>query len=323
VVGGLHSIIDTVYVLDVSDEDWIELIRDVSKSVAPLARVHAHVVDREVEPDHSEVSEILDRDTSEVVARLISPDLYESISEPEAWTEDDSIGSFTLVLDMRSERSRFMVMIEGDSAFNDTDLKAIELFMHHLEVSFIVRQLLTSLAPESSPRRGLTSLMRALREEADHIGMSDSISDIWQGLLDGRWSLIELTRNRSRWQLVVKENPEHLVDPRALSTRERQVLQKAARGERNKNIAADLELDPSTVASYLQRGLTKLRLSSRVELVGLRSAIQRCEEKADEIEYRDEVLRAVEALERTTSSQSRRVLNRLQAALDQLNHQES
>jgi len=53
----------------------------------------------------------------------------------------------------------------------------------------------------------------------------------------------------------------------ALSTREQQVVQCAARGKTNKAIASELRLSEHTVKNYLFKAFEKLGVSSRVELL--------------------------------------------------------
>jgi DNA-binding NarL/FixJ family response regulator len=52
-----------------------------------------------------------------------------------------------------------------------------------------------------------------------------------------------------------------------LSARENEVLRLVARGHRNKEVAAKLEVSTQTVDTYRSRAMVKLKLSSRVELV--------------------------------------------------------
>jgi two-component system nitrate/nitrite response regulator NarL len=52
-----------------------------------------------------------------------------------------------------------------------------------------------------------------------------------------------------------------------LTTRESEVIQRAARGKTNKRIAVDLGLSEHTVKNYLCRAFEKLGVSSRVELL--------------------------------------------------------
>jgi two-component system, NarL family, response regulator DevR len=55
--------------------------------------------------------------------------------------------------------------------------------------------------------------------------------------------------------------------PEALSPQEQRVVALAADGKTNKEIAAALELSPSTVRNYLSNAFDKLRVSRRAEIV--------------------------------------------------------
>jgi DNA-binding CsgD family transcriptional regulator len=56
---------------------------------------------------------------------------------------------------------------------------------------------------------------------------------------------------------------------RGLSRREREVMALAAQGHANKFIGYELGIAPSTVAMHLGRGMRKLGIGSRLELVVL------------------------------------------------------
>jgi DNA-binding CsgD family transcriptional regulator len=90
---------------------------------------------------------------------------------------------------------------------------------------------------------------------------------IWQGLVQGRWSLVDRFERDGRRYVVAHRNDPEVPDPRALTARERQVLGYAALGQSNKLIAYELGLSPSTVGVLLSRAAAKLRTRSRAELV--------------------------------------------------------
>ncbi len=93
--------------------------------------------------------------------------------------------------------------------------------------------------------------------------------DIWEGLLRGRWSLVDhIDSDGARFLLAIRNDPEAQA-PNTLSRREAQTASYAALGHMNKEIAYELGLDVSTVASHLSNALKKLGLESRTELVWL------------------------------------------------------
>jgi len=90
---------------------------------------------------------------------------------------------------------------------------------------------------------------------------------MWEGVLDGRWSLVENFERDGRRYFIVLENQPGVRDPRALTARERHVVDLVAHGRSNKHIADELDVSLGTVAKLLQRALDKLGLKSRHELI--------------------------------------------------------
>lgn len=91
--------------------------------------------------------------------------------------------------------------------------------------------------------------------------------DAWTPLVEGRWSLVERLESDGRRFVVVHENAPDLPDPRALTARERAVVQLVALGDSNKHVAYELGLPLGTVAHALHSGARKLGVRSRAELV--------------------------------------------------------
>jgi DNA-binding NarL/FixJ family response regulator len=88
---------------------------------------------------------------------------------------------------------------------------------------------------------------------------------MWQGLVEGRWSLLDRFERDGRHYLVARRNDPGFADPRALTKQERVVLGYAAVGWANKEIAYALGVAPSTVGTLLSRAMRKLS-AGRVEL---------------------------------------------------------
>jgi DNA-binding CsgD family transcriptional regulator len=95
----------------------------------------------------------------------------------------------------------------------------------------------------------------------------DRALELWQGLVDGTWSLVDRFDTDGRRFLVAHRNAPEVRDPRALTARERQVVYYATTHASNKLIAYELGLSPSTVGTILQNALRKLRLQSRMDLI--------------------------------------------------------
>lgn len=90
---------------------------------------------------------------------------------------------------------------------------------------------------------------------------------VWQGLVRGRWSLVEQFDADGRRFLIAHENPEDVRDPRGLSEKEVRVVGLAVRGYSDKLIGYHLGVPEGTVSSHLTHALRKLGIPSRVALV--------------------------------------------------------
>jgi DNA-binding CsgD family transcriptional regulator len=113
-------------------------------------------------------------------------------------------------------------------------------------------------------------------------GDEDEALELWQGLVAGRWSLIDQFDTDGRRFLVARRNDPPVSDPRALSLRERQVLSYAAMGHSLKLTAYALGLSASAIAACRARGMRKLRLRTKADLVRLFSTEPAVERADDE-----------------------------------------
>jgi DNA-binding NarL/FixJ family response regulator len=118
---------------------------------------------------------------------------------------------------------------------------------------------------------------RAQRHDAD------AALDLWEGLIAGRWSLIDhFDSDQRRYVVAVKNDPD-MRDPRGLSTRERQVAEFFGMGRHTKEIGYILGLTQSTVGNTLTRAQRKLGMESKTELAtffapnGMRARLQEIE----------------------------------------------
>lgn len=93
--------------------------------------------------------------------------------------------------------------------------------------------------------------------------------NLWLGLVEGRWSVIDRHDTDGRRYYVAVANPPEGVAARQLSDRERRVVAQAIVGEPNGIIAYSLGIAPSTVSTHLRTAMRKLGVTSRVELVRL------------------------------------------------------
>lgn len=101
----------------------------------------------------------------------------------------------------------------------------------------------------------------------------DAALNLWRGLLDGRWSLIDRFDHDGRRFVVAHRNHVTTRGLRALTPRERQVVSYAGLGHSNKLIAYELGLSLGSIGTHLSAALAKLGLKSRLELLQLAASI--------------------------------------------------
>jgi len=115
-------------------------------------------------------------------------------------------------------------------------------------------ELLREMARRADQARG------ALRSDAD-----ESL-ELWEGLVRGRWSLVDHFDSDRRRFVVAHRNPLEGSDPRGLSPRERDCAELLGRGFTPKEIAYGIGLSPTTVNHTLARAGAKLGFQSQAEL---------------------------------------------------------
>jgi DNA-binding CsgD family transcriptional regulator len=92
---------------------------------------------------------------------------------------------------------------------------------------------------------------------------ADEAVALWEGLVAGRWSVVEhFERDGKRYYLAHRNDPE-LAPDRALSAREQQVFAYAELGYSNKLIAYSLGLAISTISTLLTSARSKLGLRAK------------------------------------------------------------
>lgn len=93
--------------------------------------------------------------------------------------------------------------------------------------------------------------------------------EVWQGLVDGRWSLVEQIDSDGRRFILAHKNPEGVTDPRGLTALESRVVRLAAAGFSDKLVAYHLGVAEGTVSPLLARAIRKLGVTGRAELARL------------------------------------------------------
>lgn len=95
----------------------------------------------------------------------------------------------------------------------------------------------------------------------------ESALQAWTALVEGRWSMVDHFDTDGRRFCIFLRNEPLLDHPRPLGTTERQVVSLAALGLPNKLIAYELGLVPTRVATDLRRGMQKLGVRRRADLI--------------------------------------------------------
>jgi DNA-binding CsgD family transcriptional regulator len=124
-------------------------------------------------------------------------------------------------------------------------------------------------ATSTERRSGLRQAVRARERARSSLRRRDpeAAFDLFRGLVDGKFTIVDRFESDGRRYLVAYENPGGIAALRALTARERQILDRAARGDSLKSIAIELGLTPSAAAAYLAGARRKTGLRSRAELV--------------------------------------------------------
>jgi DNA-binding CsgD family transcriptional regulator len=126
-----------------------------------------------------------------------------------------------------------------------------------------------SSSARESLRRAAKAIVRARRKARSN---EDEALDLWQGLVAGRWSLLDRFDTDGRRFLVARKNDPDVTDPRALTLRERQVLAYSAMGHPLKLIAYALGITTSTIAASRKLAIRKLGLRTHADVVRLFAA---------------------------------------------------
>lgn len=102
----------------------------------------------------------------------------------------------------------------------------------------------------------------------------DVAVDLFDGIVEGRYTVADRFDSDGRRYLVAYENPSEIAVLRALTQREREILRRVVDGEPLKRIAADLDLTQSAVSAYLAAARKKTGLRTRQEMVRWFSSTQ-------------------------------------------------
>jgi DNA-binding CsgD family transcriptional regulator len=91
--------------------------------------------------------------------------------------------------------------------------------------------------------------------------------ETWQGLVRGRWSLVDWFDSDGRRFVLARPNAPNVGDPRGLTECEARIATYAARGETGKAIGYRLGLSKTVVSRLLNSAMHKLGVKTQAELV--------------------------------------------------------
>jgi DNA-binding CsgD family transcriptional regulator len=97
--------------------------------------------------------------------------------------------------------------------------------------------------------------------------------ELWTAMVDGRWTLMERFDDAGKRVLVARRNTPEAITHRALSWKERAVVERVALGGTVRHAAYELGLPESTTSEVLKRALDKLGIRSRAELIELYASL--------------------------------------------------
>ena len=124
-------------------------------------------------------------------------------------------------------------------------------------------------ARDRAARTSLGEAVRLMEKARGRLRRADpdEALQLWRGLVEGTWSLVEHHDTDGKRYLLARRNQPGTREPTALTRDERSVLAFAAMGHQNKYIGYLLGLSPSAVTSHLRAAQRKLGLSSRSDLI--------------------------------------------------------
>jgi DNA-binding CsgD family transcriptional regulator len=124
-------------------------------------------------------------------------------------------------------------------------------------------------ARDRAARASLGEAVRLMEKARGRLRRADpdEALQLWRGLVEGTWSLVEHEDADGKRYLLARRNQPGAREPTALTRNERSVLAFAAMGHQNKYIAYLLGFSPSAVAAHLRSAQRKLGLSSRGDII--------------------------------------------------------
>ncbi len=183
----------------------------------------------------------------------------------------------------------------GQPRFGARTLHQLTLFSAHLNSGLRLRSVLFGSSSEAASHRGSDAVIESGGRVVDAWGQAqrkdarqglaeavrrmdrargalrrtdpDEALQLWRGLVDGTWSLVDQCDSDGKRYVLARRNEPGVRDPKALTRRERAVAAFATLGHQNKFIGYLLGLTAGAVSGHLRLAQRKLGLASRAELV--------------------------------------------------------
>jgi DNA-binding CsgD family transcriptional regulator len=127
----------------------------------------------------------------------------------------------------------------------------------------------TGEAQHADAARGIREAARLVDKARGPLRKNDpeEALRLWQGLVRGRWTLVDWFDSDGRRFVLAKRNAPRIKDPRGLTEREAQVATYASLGETSKLIGYRLGLSQSYVSRLLRDAMRKLGVKTQAQLV--------------------------------------------------------
>jgi DNA-binding CsgD family transcriptional regulator len=258
-------VVECGYAIHVSDPEWLT---GVCAAMHRAFRIGSACLGYVYETSGDQVSVLSATPESEPLVEALTdnPSLHRSEPSTILW---GSTPDWVLVCAGGTDGKGAMLGFGVDTGFRGLvahTRNALNEVAAHLAAGYRLRA-----AAGGEPSSGEGALVDAARGLVDAKRLDDPRRSAaeWRALLSGRWSVLDRANRDGKRVILARRNLVAGRDILAIREVERRVLALAALGYSNKSIALELELAPSTITAHLKRGLGRLGLASRAELVAL------------------------------------------------------
>jgi DNA-binding CsgD family transcriptional regulator len=288
VVADKLTVVEAAYRLGVEDEDWLEQVAEaVAAQVAGSVSAHAFVV-RPDETGRPSFARAYVRGVDDALAYLAAAhqgmtpeeaavffgggvvvgtltDRLSAVAEPgqgplfaaaRARGGEDIFGA--AVGDAFGHAVVVGAILGSRRATSAAERARWEAVAWHVAAGYRLRRLGIAAVGKADPAPGRSKALG----EAERL-------ELWQGLMDGRWSVVSQRDTGGRRYYVAVPNAAAAAAVRKLSERERLVVAMALAGTSHKVSAHALGLGETGVVKHLRQAMRKLGVTDRLALIRL------------------------------------------------------